>query len=207
MSPGGNYGMKPAVTTTGKLLQTGCPMLRITGLRIWLAEPGFQRQDAVREGGGPVGDVWQDPGELRGHAGLAVLAVRRAELVEVPVLPVRVQVRADGIEFGLDPPAGHHAQQVAELRPEPGFDGVPVGGSDDEHGLVLAGPEGGHRDCGAGVSQVAEVVVQVMDAASPGATSPVQVRPASSRGRAWRRVPARITMRVFSAVVWRIARN
>src|SRR6266568_3794380 len=144
MSPGGNYGMKPAVTTTGKLLQTGCPMLRITGLRIWLAEPGFQRQDAVREGGGPVGDVWQDP---------------------------------------------------AELRPEPGFDGVPVGGSDDEHGLVLAGPEGGHRDCGAGVSQVAEVVVQVMDAASPGATSPVQVRPASSRGRAWRRVPARITMR------------
>jgi hypothetical protein len=77
--------------------------------------------------------------EFRGHARLAILAIRWARLVEVPLLPERVQVATDGIEFGLGPPAGHHAQQLAELRPELGLDGVPVGGSDHKHGLVLLG--------------------------------------------------------------------
>ncbi len=108
---------------------------------------------------------------------------------------MRVQVRTDRIKFGPGPPAGHDAQQVAELRPEPGLDSIPVGGSDHKHGLVLAGPEGGHRDGGAGVSQVAEVVVQVVLTTSPCTTSPIQVRPAPGGGRAWRRVPARVTVR------------
>jgi hypothetical protein len=46
-----------------------------------MAEPGLELEDAAREGGGRAGDLRQNPCELRGPAGLAILAVRRAQLV------------------------------------------------------------------------------------------------------------------------------
>src|SRR5258708_13322307 len=56
---------------------------------------------------------------------------------------MRVQVRTDRIKFGPGPPAGHDAQQVAELRPEPGRASFPGGGSAHKHALVPPAPHSG----------------------------------------------------------------
>ena len=90
--------------------------------------------------------------------GLAVFAVLRSELQEVPLLGALVQVVADAVELVLGPAAGHDAQRPAKLRSQPSLHGRKVSGSHDKYRLVLAGMEQGGRGYRAGISQVTEVI-------------------------------------------------
>jgi hypothetical protein len=74
---------------------------------------------------------------------------------------------AHGVEFRRGPPAGHDAQSLVELRPEPGLDRIRVRRRDHKHLLVRAGPEDGHRDRSPGVQQIIEADAQVVTMSRP----------------------------------------
>jgi hypothetical protein len=88
------------------------------------------------------------------------------------VLPALLQVVADGVQLVLGPVAGHDAQRLAELRPQPGLYGGRVGGSDDQYRLVLAGMEQGDCGCRAGAGEVTRVVRELDVAAAFGCGQP-----------------------------------
>ncbi len=77
-----------------------------------------------------------------------------------------MQLIADVVELVLGPPAGYHAQRVAELRPQPGLHGGKVSGGHDQDRLVAAGMEQGDRDGRAGVGQLPEVIGELDVAAA-----------------------------------------